>query len=149
LVDTFLALGSKGRALREQLLDEAAEGLQDDELAFFRAAMAEGLSAEAGLPLGTLSVLDPGLMGRLHVVSQARRELQQETLAQQAAALIDQGDLAAARQLLEAGLLENPHDEDVARELLSVYRHSRDADAESAMRQRLTERFGQTPPSWA
>lgn len=149
LLDLFLALGSKGRELREHLLTLAEARLPAEDAEFFRQRLDEGLSPQAGLPLGTLSVLDTGLMGQSLLVQQKRAAARQESLAEQASALIDQGDLAAARQLLEEGLMNHPQDGAAAQELLAVYRHSRDSHAEQAMRQRFQDRFGNPPPTWA
>jgi tetratricopeptide (TPR) repeat protein len=149
LLDLFLAVGDKARDLRSQLLQQAQGVLPPDEWQFFASHLDNGLAPQAGLPLGTLSVLDPGLMGLSDMVHQVRAQAREETLAERAAALIDQGDLDAARHLLEQGLLDRPDDAEAARELLAIYRHSRDASAETAMRERLVQRFGALPPAWA
>jgi hypothetical protein len=149
LLDVFLALGHHARDLRQQLLELARPRLLVEDADFFGQRLEGGLSVQDGLPLGTLSVLDTGLMGQSRLVEQQRAAARQETLAEQAAALIDQGDLAAARALLEEGLMQHPQDAAAAQELLAVYRHSRDSQAEQAMRERFQQRFGNPPPTWA
>lgn len=149
LMDVFLALGDKGRNLRTQLLEMATPSLSSEDADFFRQALISGLSRGAGLPMGTHSVLDPGLMGRLDMVAHQRQQAAAQSVAEQAAALVDQGDLAAARQLLEEAVLQNPDDLEASHELLGIYRHSRDSQAQQLMRDKLTARFGRTPAPWA
>lgn len=148
LLDLFLALGASGRALRSELLAVAAPLLSDEDVAFFHSALSQGLPPDGGLPLGAAAVLDPGLMGARTMIVQSRAQAREESLAEQAAALIDQGDLSAAQALLEAGLLDNPGDAAATRELIAIYRHSRDSEAEAQMRQRLRDRHGVLPQGW-
>lgn len=149
LIDLFLALGARGRGLRESLLELAAPALAPDDRAFFEQHLEPGLSAGTGLPIGTHAVLDSGLMGTTGMIAHQRAQVAERTLAEQAADLVDQGDLAAARTLLEEGLMARPDDAAASAELLAIYRHSRDVDAERLMRERLTAAHGRTPAPWA
>lgn len=149
LIDLFLALGLQGRELRALMLATARDALTPDEAAFFEQALEPGLARSAGLPMGTQSVLDPGLMGAVEMVAQARRAVAQQSVAEQAAELVNHGDLEGARQMLEVALMENPDDTAASQELLAIYRYSRDTQAENLMRERLTTRFGRTPAAWA
>jgi hypothetical protein len=149
LIDLFLALGPQGRALRALMLASARDGLTPEEAQFFEQALDPGLTRSAGLPMGTQSVLDPGLMGAVEMVTQARRAVAQQSVAEQAAELVNHGDLDGARQMLEDALMQNPDDAAASQELLAIYRYSRDTQAENLMRERLTTRFGRTPAAWA
>ncbi|MBL8329881.1 MAG: hypothetical protein JNJ71_13625 [Rubrivivax sp.] len=149
LVDLYLALGSRGSALRQRLLDHARPCLSPEDAAFFEQSFSAGALPSASLPIGTQSLLDPGLMGSPVMIAHTRQAVAEQTAAQRAAELVDQGDLAAARQLLEEAVMQDPDDLAAATELIGIYRYSRDAQAEQAMRDRITSRFGRTPAPWA
>jgi hypothetical protein len=149
MVDLFLALGPRGRELRSVMLDTVRSVLTPDDTQFFAEAMASGLNRAAGLPMGTHSVLDPGLMGVVEMVQHVRLAAAVQTIAEQAAELVDHGDLDGARLLLEDALMQNPDDTAASQELLAIYRYSRDTQAETLMRERLTTHFGRTPAPWA
>ncbi len=149
LVDTFLALGDKGLALRRRLLDATRDVLDSEEATYLERTIETGLTRGMDLPLGTPSVLDPGLMNSQPMVRHVRAVAAAMGVIEQANALLEQGDLAAARQLLEQSVLQDPHDTAVAQELLAIYRHSRDSQAEAAMREQLAARFGKAPAPWA
>jgi hypothetical protein len=149
LIDLFLALGPKGRTLRAVMLQSARDCLSTEDADYFEQALDRGLEQGAGLPIGTQSVLDPGLMGALDMVRHERAARAQQSLAEQAADLVNHGDLPGARQLLETALMEDPQDEAASHELLAIYRHSRDTQAEQGMRDRLAARYGKVPASWA
>lgn len=148
-IDLFLALGDKGQRLRRLLLQTASSHLQPEDLQFLQASLALGLRRGQELPLGTQSVLDDGIISRHAMVTHIRVQAAAMSSVEQAAALLDQGDLAAARDLLEAAVLNDPQDIAAAEELLAVYRHTRDSEGEAAMRERLVARLGKAPAPWA
>jgi hypothetical protein len=149
VLDLFLALGTKGHGLRKMMLHQVEGVLSSEENEFLAQALETGLTRESDLPLGTYALLDPAWMGRLDMVQHQRQQAAAQSVVDQAAALIDQGDLAAARVLLEDALLDSPEDEAVASELLGIYRHSRDPEAKQAMAQRLLARHGRVSDTWA
>ncbi|MGY0196157.1 hypothetical protein ACWA7J_13930 [Leptothrix sp. BB-4] len=149
LVDLFLALGPRGRALRGRLLDQAEAWLAPEDAHFLRAYLDVGLNRGVALPSAPGSLFHPAIVGMAQMVSHQRVAAAVQTLHQQAAAMLDEGNLDAARALLEQGLLDDPTDADVQRELLGIYRHSRDDAAKTAMAERLLARYGQLPAGWA
>lgn len=149
LVDAFIALGTHGLALRRRLLDSSRDLLGSEEAHYLEQALERGLFRGQDLPLGTQSVLDPGLMSNQAMVRHVRAQVAAMGVVEQAGALLDQGDLPGARALLEQALLANPQDTAVSQELLAIYRHSRDSQAEAAMRDQLAARFGKAPAPWA
>ena len=149
LIDLFLALGNKGQRLRRLLLQTVGTDLPPGELRFLEASLDSGLNRGQDLPLGTHSVLDDGVISHGAMVHHTRVEAAAMTTIEQAAALLDEGDLTAARSLLEAAVINNPQDLAVGEELLAVYRHTRDTEAEAAMRKRLAAQLGQAPAPWA
>lgn len=149
LVDLFLALGPRGASLRHSVLQWAEDAISADEAEYLLQSLESGLIRGTPLPLGTHALLDPALMGSPDMVAHQRQAVRQLSTAEQAAALLDEGDLAGARQLLEESLLQHPDDEAATRELLGIYRHSRDDEARRAMGERLKARHGRAFDAWA
>jgi hypothetical protein len=148
LVDLFLALGPAGKGLRAAMLNAVGAALSSDERGYFQTHLEQGLARGAALPVGTAAALDQGLIGSPSMVARALHQAAEETAIQRASALLDQGDVAAARELLEDTLMQSPDAQDVATELLLIYRHSRDDEAVRAMKQKLTSKFGRLPAAW-
>ncbi|WP_293993973.1 hypothetical protein [Sphaerotilus sp.] len=149
LVDLFLALGDHGRGLRRQLLEQAMPWLDPDDAHFLRTHLDTRLSRGAQLPTQRWSVLDTAVLGSLDMVGLQRRQVAQETPFQQAMSLLEYGDLAGARGMLEVALLEEPDNEEVNRELLAIYQHSRDDAGKADMADKLVARHGALPSGWA
>jgi hypothetical protein len=149
LVDLFLALGDNGRSLRRQLLEQASAWLDPDDAHFLRLHLDTRLSRGAQLPTQRWSVLDTAVVGSLAMVGLQRREVAQETPFQQAMSLLEYGDLAGARGMLELALLEEPDNEEVNRELLAIYQHSRDDAGKAEMADKLVARHGALPSGWS
>ena len=149
LVDLFLALGDNGRSLRRQLLEQASAWLDPDDAHFLRLHLDTRLSRGAQLPTQRWSVLDTAVVGSLSMVGLQRREVAQETPFQQAMSLLEYGDLAGARGMLELALLEEPDNEEVNRELLAIYQHSRDDAGKAEMADKLVARHGALPTGWS
>lgn len=149
LVDLFLALGDNGRSLRRQLLEQASAWLDPDDAHFLRLHLDTRLSRGAQLPTQRWSVLDTAVVGSLSMVGLQRREVAQETPFQQAMSLLEYGDLAGARGMLETALLDEPDNEEVNRELLAIYQHSRDDAGKAEMADKLVARHGALPSGWS
>jgi hypothetical protein len=148
LLDVFLALGPHGRHLREQLLDRVALHLDPEDQLFFRHCLTEGLRPDAQLPSTPGSVLDPAMIGTNRLVEKQRVAVAEVGVLEQAISLLDDGDLDGAKQLLEGALLASPTDAAVAKELLLIYKHSRDEAAQAAMVARLHEQGAAAPEGW-
>jgi GNAT superfamily N-acetyltransferase len=148
LVDLFLALGDRGRGLRRQLLEQALPWLDPDDAHFLRSHLDTSLPRGAQLPTQRWSVLDTAVLGSLNMVGLQRREVAQETPFQQAMSLLEYGDLSGARGMLEVALLEEPGHEEVCRELLAIYQHSRDDTGKAEMADKLVARHGALPSGW-
>ena len=149
LVDLFLALGDNGRSLRRQLLEQATAWLDPDDAHFLRLHLDTRLSRGAQLPTQRWSMLDTAVVGSLNMVGLQRREVAKETPFQQAMSLLEYGDLAGARGMLEFALLEEPDNEEVNRELLAIYQHSRDDAGKAEMADKLVARHGALPTGWS
>lgn len=149
LIDLFLAVGAQCRELRALMLERSAAHLAEEEAGYLRAHLDAGLARQAVLPMGTGSVLDAAVVGQLQPVRFERAAVQVASRVEEAISLLDHGDLPAARELLEQVLLEEPGDETACRELLGIYRHSRDDVARARMQDLLLQRHGALPAAWA
>ena len=153
LIDLFLALGDRGRGLRRQLLEHALPWLDPDDAHLLRLHLDAGLTRGTRLPAQTWSSLDSAVLGASGMVALQRREVAQETPFQQAMSLLEYGDLDGARAMLESALIEAPADdpdrEAIVRELLAIYRHSRDDAGKAEMADRLVARHGALPEGWS
>lgn len=149
LLDLFLALGDQGVGLRRMMLEVAQPCIESDEARFLAAHIDTGLARNALLPAGTGAILDCAVIGSFQAVRHERQALAPTSRVEEAISLLDHGDLPGARALLEEILIEDPTDVNATQELLAIYHHSRDAEAQQAMRTRLLERHGALPPAWA
>jgi hypothetical protein len=149
LLDLFLVLGPRGQALRARLLATAEGWLEADEAHFLRQALEGGLGRGGALPNAPGSVFHSALVGAAQLVRHERAAAVQLTPHAQAIELLENGDLAGARALLEAALLEEPDDLVLAEELSGIYRALRDDAARTAMGERVLARHGRLPAAWA
>jgi hypothetical protein len=149
LLDLFLVLGPRGQALRSRLLVTAEGWLEADEAHFLRQALEAGLSRASALPSAPGSLFHSALVGAAQLVRHERAAAVQLTPHAQAIELLENGDLAGARALLEQALLDEPADLVLAEELSGIYRALRDDGARAAMGERLVARHGQLPVGWA
>ena len=127
LIDLFIALGGKGGALRRRLLQQAAPLLDERQRRILENALADGLAAGDPLTADPHARLSAGRRDpaeAVEAIETAGDALPRDALAE-ARDLIDGGMIDAARRLLETRLLENPGDAAASRELLALYRHSR------------------------
>lgn len=149
MVDLFLALGAKGRNLRSAMLGLAASHLAEEDLAYLHSHLEHGLSSREMLPFGVRSVLDRGFVG---VRDMVRREKAHGPDAadplKEAISLLNDGDVDAARELLEKTLLDDPGSPLIEAELLEIYRRSNDGVRMHAMRDRLLENGVDLSPAW-
>ncbi len=138
MLDLFVALGTRGAALRERMLAAAAPVLDQDRARYLAAALIPGLEATHPHPAAPGSMLSRGLTGSLSLVAR---------LAEVAAPALDpvheadnyvaEGNVPAAQAVLEAALLAAPARADLSGALLDLYRRMRDADSLRLMRARL------------
>ena len=119
------------------------------QLDFLRQATDPGLTRATPLPDAPGSVFHSALVGVAQMVRHERLAVAQLSAHEQAVSLLEHGDLAGARLLLEEALLAEPGDEAVSQELLGIYRHSRDEAARIAMAERLQASHGRLPAGWA
>lgn len=148
LIDLFHAVGHEGLGLKRHLLAQAGTALSPAVQARLSAWLATGRDAGGAWPAGCSRALGADALGRTDLVTRERVERAAETPLQQAVALIDEGQLDAARALMEAALLADPDQPELARELLGLYHSLRDTEAPAALGAQLRERHQRLPAGW-
>ncbi|MCU7805218.1 MAG: hypothetical protein KZQ96_18670 [Candidatus Thiodiazotropha sp. (ex Lucinoma borealis)] len=131
LIDLFLILGSRGHEIRKNLLRQARSLLPEERYRFLKARMKTGLDTKERLPPNTFSSLSRGLSGTTNIVSRKGSDPNSSPVnpLDQAMERYRQNDWLTAMIILENALNDDPGDEAVCRELLSLYKkhHARDA----------------------
>ncbi|NJD07991.1 MAG: hypothetical protein FIA97_16085 [Methylococcaceae bacterium] len=148
LLDLFMALKEKGRALRSRLLGGSKSRLSTERFDALARFVAEPVN-ETELPRGTLSVLSQGLTGILPIVSEERgpAESSRDVLVE-AREHIEYFQLDEARTLLESALLDDPQRDDLQQELLALYLATNDMAGLRATRNQLAQLLDPLPEHW-
>lgn len=150
LIDVFLALGPRAPKLRAALLGLASPHLDQEDLAFFRTHLDHGLRFHDPIPAGSASVLDRGLIGQREIVRKERaHDTERNDPLKNAIAFLNDGQIAAARELLESALLLDPSNQPIELELLEIYRRTRDTSALHSMRDRMLGMGIELSPAWS
>lgn len=149
LVDLFIALGDGGLALRRRLLARSRPWLQPAALAFLRPHLDGGMDSNTPLPPGCKAVLTGGVSGLLDFAS--REQLAGNgfaSLYEEAVSQLEYGEVEQAQELLEKALREQPRNEEIAAELVAIYRHRRDTESQAAMSQWFISNDLPLPMCW-
>jgi hypothetical protein len=147
LVDLFIALGERGVALRGRMLDGARQLLGHERVKLLQRSLASGLTANHHLGDIPGSMLGHPVGGVFDVVTRSARPFVARSALEEARALVDEGHIDAAQSLLETALTDNPHDTELAEEVLLVYRATRNRQGYLRTRQML-EDADALPPAW-
>lgn len=148
LLDLFIALGEKGRPLRERLLKQVWRLLSPEKRAVLERGLESGISRVHRLGDVPGSVLGRPIQGRLDMVRRQDAVDAGRSYLEEARALIADSLIDEARSVLEQALLEDPEDAEVAEELVLLYRATRDDEGYAAMWRQLRQR-GRLPAAWA
>lgn len=124
LLDLFIVLGNRGRALRSRLLHMIESRITPEEREFFRAHLDDGVSPTEAMPLLPQSRLSRQVVGTTRIVATGNSKNAFEV----AKAALASGRTEDARELLE-GLLElDPGSPEVCSALLDLYEQRDDRD---------------------
>jgi hypothetical protein len=138
LLDLFIVLDKKGFALRQRMLNKVAPQLTSAQRTALRQGLLFGISSVDKLPLCYSSRLNKGLCGGTALVVQTNAQPESEfSILDEARDLIDSGLLDEARVILEQAVEQQPGDESLNRELLALYRYTKDGDALLAASERF------------
>lgn len=142
LLDLFLALGPRGTPLRRRMLRAADQVLAPHHAAFLYVSLMGGLVATAPHPSARGSMLTRSVTGSLTAVTKRDGPAPARSAPlEEARTYITEGDVEAARLVLETALAADPGNADLAEELLGLYRATRDRAALARMRERLGSRL--------
>lgn len=145
LLDLFIALGAFGLALRKRLLQSSSALLSTTQRDFLNAHIDTGVSAREPHPSAPRSRLSQGCIGSLAFITRSTSGKSRDARSplEQALDFLNYGQVDQAQKTLEEALIENPDDAEIARELVGLYAHSKDANAIASLATRLG---AQTPP---
>jgi len=146
LLDLFISLGSRGRPLRERLLNASVASLDPASAGFLRERLSSGLSATSALPDEADAMLAAGIRGDTPVVVNGvsaagqpeKSALDRDYLAE-AQSFIEYGQLDLARKSLETGVTLLPEQRQMHQDLLELYQHTDDRDGFRRTQQRLND----------
>ena len=149
LLDLFIVLGDKGRALRKRVLEGVQSRLGKQQYRVLSACLDSGSVESSGLSAPPDSMLAAGLIGRRKLVEavDGDREVMRDPLIE-AREYIEYCQLEQAQALLEQAVLNQPERLELHEELLVIYRSTRDKDSLLAFWRRLNEVHGSVPDIW-
>jgi hypothetical protein len=152
LLDLYIALGDKGRALRQRLTEKARPWLSSEHYGLLIQSLDTGIHRFDALPTTQYAVLPLFLQGSTHLVTEASRTSTEpqprQSLLDEVRDMIDYGQFKEAQTLLEESIIENPLQREIVRELLDIYKHTRNKEAFAHMRERLGGRITAVPGEW-
>lgn len=127
LLDLFIVLQNKGRPLRVRLLQSSAKLLNPIHNTVLHKGISSPPQPSDKLPYVKASMFAGGVTGSTLLVKKIEaRSGEYQDVVTEARDLIDCGQLQTARSLLEKYLLVTPTCLDSSKELLELYRHTRD-----------------------
>jgi hypothetical protein len=138
LVDLFIALGGKGLRLRRRMLELSKAKLQPQEYGRLRDALAAGLSA-ASLDFVPGALLCSGASRAMLLVEagiKPKSAVERDPLTE-AREYMEYSQIDEARNILEQAVLRDPTRQELHRELLDIYRSTRDVGNFGRMFQKL------------
>ena len=150
LVDLFIALGSKGKALKLRMLEITAPILSRTATAFLKRHVDSGFKPwDIAIAEFRMSLLSLGYIGRKNVILKHQGKLAppRDPIAT-ARDCMELGQLDVALDTLEAALRINPDDQALARELLPIYEKGVDPKRAARMRQYIGKALNNLPSGW-
>ncbi|MEW6445584.1 MAG: hypothetical protein ACOZAQ_03550 [Pseudomonadota bacterium] len=151
MVDLLIALRGGGLALKQRMLEHARPLLTRTSHTFLQHHLESGLKpCDPVLSRVRGSLLRAGFCGNDQLVRRigGASETQRGAL-EEAHELIAFGQLDQALETLENSLLVDPAQEEIATELLELYRRTGAHDRLAAMREQIQINFGKLPEAWA
>jgi len=142
LLDLFIILDKKGFLLRQRLFNKFAASLPNYQSTALKQALMLGAAKLESLPHSDCSRFNKGVVGNTNLVIKTGEPPQHQfSILDEARDLIDSGLIDDARLILEQAIIQQPDDEHVSRELLDIYRYTKNTNAFAAIYAQLN---GQT-----
>lgn len=150
LVDLFIALGGKGRALKRHMLDHARLRLSQEAVTLLEQHLDDGFAPWEVLAFPVRSsLLSLGYCGTHELVRRLDSNgAAYSDVVEEARDRLAYGQVDAARAVLEQALRKNPEHAAAAAELLEIYRYTKDAERLADMTRFLEAALLVLPPGW-
>jgi len=130
LLDLFIILDKKGFLLRQRLFNKFACSLSVHQSIALKQALMLGAGKLESLPHCDNSRFSNGMVGSACLVIKTDEPSQYKfSVLDEARDLIDSGLIDDARMILEQAIIQQPDDEHISRELLELYRYTKDSSA--------------------
>ncbi len=140
LLDLFIVLDKKGFLLRQRLFNKFSVSLQEFQLTALKQTLVLGAAKLESLPHSRCSRFSKGVVGSTHLVIKTGEPSQHQfSVLDEARDLIDSGLIEDARMILEQALIQQPDDEHVSRELLELYKCTKNTYAFVAIYAQLND----------
>ncbi len=141
LLDLFIALGDKGFAIRQRMLNMVAKIIGRARYAQLLGVLERGVTTDELLPHTPYSMLSGSFMGASPLVYKCSvDDVEIRQPLDEARDLVDSGMIDEGRKLLESSLLLDRSNEALSLELLEIYRHTQNKDAFNKMFVRIGRR---------
>ncbi|MEN9432932.1 MAG: hypothetical protein RLZZ422_521 [Pseudomonadota bacterium] len=151
LQDLYLALGTAGTTLREDLLELAKPFLSNNDIQYFENWLKNGIDPAQDCAWQEGSILVAGHGVKPH----ALLNLQKTVAVQEYASVLDEvydcleyGQVERAQSLLETECLRPNHDPRLDHELLNIYQYTRDKARVNQMLNAIEQAGLDVPQSW-
>ncbi|MFV2056489.1 MAG: FimV family protein, partial [Thiohalomonadales bacterium] len=151
ILDLYIVLGKKGYSLRYRMLSISEPQLSPKQRVFLDESLGSGLSADDVVPFSNCSALSlgyTGIRGMVKVISKKKHVLIEIDPIKLADDYIECGQVDAARELLEATMLAQPWRQEVHKDLLSLYKATRDSVRSEIMYKKLDDATIPNPSLW-
>ena len=140
LLDLFIVLDKRGFSLRQRLLKKLGSSLNPEQQIYMRESLLFGAQEVESIPNCYSSIFSKGLVGDAELVVKTGKQADVKfSILDELHDLIDSGFLEEAREILEGAVMQNPEDEVLNRELLELYRYTKNKDAYLAARDRFKD----------
>ncbi len=140
LLDLFIVLDKKGFLLRQRLFNKFAASLPDDQSTALKQALMLGAGKLKSLPHSDRSRFSKGVVGSINLVIKTGEPSEHQfSVLDEARDLIDSGLIDDARMILEQAIIQQPDDQHTSRELLELYRYTKNTDAFAAIYAQLND----------
>lgn len=149
LVDLFITLGDKGAALRRRMLGLCKPLLGPERHRALSDKLQQGLSFSDRIPFASESRLSKGILGSCRLVERDdAADTRQLDIMEEVNSYLEFGQLAQARQALEAAVLRMPWRGELRAQLLELYERTEDRQRLLAMRSLLGAVANPSAGSW-
>ena len=149
LQDLFIALGGKGRVLRNLMLERVKHKLTEEHQQYFSEWSGSSVYDGRFLPGSVLSIGTPAKLVSLQLPSDEKAELSEYAdNYQEAMDCIEYGQLKRAQELLEMELMDPGGDSRAEAELLQVYEYTKDTESREKMVKHLTTQGRTLSSGW-